>query len=257
MKKYAVLMYNFNNYEIMREIPDDAISDNIEYIYITDDTKLTSRNWNIYVDKDLEGLSPFEKCYRTRFNLFKYTDADVVMYIDGSIQILKDLMLYFNQFEQSGCDISIVVHPARTNMLDEYIVWSESRGYDIEQGCKCLEFMIRRGYDVRNYKGLYQGGFRVVKNNTMQKCLDQECYTILSRLGNATIERNDQTIYSFLLNTKYSMMKILPYSDSCIFSTYLNIQAHNAPFTFNLQPQREFIEYGYVRNSLMKLKQIV
>ncbi|MBR6834195.1 MAG: hypothetical protein IKM81_12555 [Fibrobacter sp.] len=256
MKKCAVLMYNFNDYEIMREIPDDAVNDNIEYIYVTDNPSLKSRNWKIWVDRDLDGLPPFEKCYRTRFNLAKYTNADYIMYIDGSIQILKDPMIHFTQLEQSGCDMSIVVHPERTNMLDEYITWTAIRNYDIKQGFKCLAFMHQNHYDVRNYKGLYQGGFRVIKNTSIQMQLDRDCYDILSRLGDKTIERNDQTIYSFLLNTKYSSLKLLPYSDSCIFSSYLNIQNHNMPFKFNPQPKREFIKNGYVRNSLVKLNQI-
>ena len=34
--KYAVITYNFNNYEIMRDIPDCALDPDIEYLYIID-----------------------------------------------------------------------------------------------------------------------------------------------------------------------------------------------------------------------------
>ena len=37
-KLYSILMYNFNNYEIMRE--PEEIDPDCEYIYITDDENL-------------------------------------------------------------------------------------------------------------------------------------------------------------------------------------------------------------------------
>lgn len=254
--KYAIITYNFNNYEIMREIPDYALDSNIEYLYITDDIHIKSKNWKIIVDHDLDGLSPFDKCYKVRFNLFKYTKADYVMYIDGSIQILQNPKIYFEEFIKSNKDIAICVHPERATLLEEYFEWINHRKYNKNRAFKCLSYMAEQKYDIKNYKGLYQGGFRVIKNNKIQKELDQDCYNILKELGDENIERLDQTIYSFLLNTKYKKLKLLAYDDSCIFSKYLNIQGHHQKFKFNLQPKRRYIKKGYVRNKIRKLKTI-
>lgn len=255
--KYAIIMYNFNNYEIMRDVPNYALDNEIEYIYITDNSNLKAKNWKIIIDHDLDNLSPFDKCYSVRFNLFKYTSAEYIMYIDGSIQILQNPKIYFEQFIKSNCDISVCVHPSRTNIFDEYVEWVRIRNYDKQQAFKCLSYMSETGYDAKNYKGLYQGGFRVFKNTKIQKQLDIDCYNILKQLGNNNkIERLDQTIYSFLLNTKYKNLKLFPYDDSCIFSKYLNIQGHNQPFIFNKQPNRPYIKNGFVRNEFIKLNTI-
>ena len=252
--KYAVITYNFNNYEIMRDIPDCALDPDIEYLYITDDTSLKSKNWKIIIDHDLDDLSPFDKCYSVRFNLFKYTDAEYVMYIDGSIQILQNPKIYFTRFLESKCDLSICVHPGRATLFKEYFEWVKSRNYDAIKAYSALFYMQELGYDIRNYKGLYQGGFRIIKNTDTQKQLDKDCYDILKELGGETIERLDQTIYSFLLNTKYKNLKLLPYNDSCIFSNYLNVQGHNQKFSFKKHPKnRPYIKQGYVRNELVNL----
>lgn len=251
-------MYNFNNYEIMRDVPDCALDPDIEYLYITDNMNLKSKNWKIIIDHDLDKLSQFDKCYSVRFNLFKYTNAEYVMYIDGSIQILKNPRIYFERFLESKCDVSVCVHPGRTTLYEEYYEWTKTRNYDKIKAFTALSYIQETGYDIKNYKGLYQGGFRIIKNTDIQQKLDNDCYNILKELDNdGNIERIDQTIYSFLLNTKYSTLKLLPYNDSCIFSKYLNIQDHNQKYKFHIHSKnRPYIKQGYVRNSLVNLLSI-
>ena len=98
MKKYSVLMYNFNNYEIMREPKE--VDPECEYIYVTDNPKYQNETkvWKVIVDKDLEWLSAFDKCYSVRFNLFKYATTPVCIYLDGSVQIYKKLTKLYNDF---------------------------------------------------------------------------------------------------------------------------------------------------------------
>jgi hypothetical protein len=252
--KYAVIMYNFNNYEIMREIPDFAVNKDIEYIYVTDNDKLTSKNWKIVIDHDLEGLSPFDKCYSVRFNLFKYTNAEIVLYADGSIQILNDIMPYFKKFEESKKDLGVMVHPERNTVFDEYKKWIEIRNYPKYTAMKCLAEMELNDYDVKNYKGLYQGGLRFIRNKNKNIQLDTECFNLLKKLGeNGKIERLDQTVYSYLLNTKFSDIDCFVFSDSFIYSKLMNIQGHNCPFRYYAQPNRPFIHKGYFRNNLINL----
>ena len=75
MKLYTVLMYNFNDYEVMRE--PEEIDPECEYIYVTDNRSLKSTTWKIVVADSLDGLSAFDKCYRVRFNLFKYASTPI------------------------------------------------------------------------------------------------------------------------------------------------------------------------------------
>ena len=249
--KYAVIMYNFNNYEIMRDLPDCALNKDIEYIYITDDVNFKSKNWKIIIDKDLEGLSPFDKCYRVRFNLFKYTDAEIVLYVDGSLQILSDPIRYFKKFEESGKDVGLMVHPWRTNMFDEYKEWVRIRNYPQSSAFKCLSYMQAHGYDVKNYKGLYQLTLRLVKKTDKNEKLDNRTFEVLSELNEGgKIERIDQTIYSYLLNTEFQNMSIYAFNDNCIHNNVMVCNPHGkiAP-GFNNNRNK----IGYVRNELVEV----
>ena len=249
--KYAVIMYNFNKYEIMRDIPDCALDPDIEYLYITDDQNLKAKNWKIILDHDLDGLSPFDKCYRVRFNLFKYTNAEMALYVDGSLQIQKDPKSYFEKFAASGKDVGIMVHPWRTNMYEEYREWVLTRNYPKNSAFKCLSYMVEHGYDIKNYKGLYQLTMRICKNTKENQKLDNRCFEILRELQeDGRIERIDQTIYSYLLNTEFSDMTIYAFNDNCIHNEIIVWNPHGKVSPgFNDNKNRT----GFVRDKLTEI----
>lgn len=250
--KYSVIMYNFNDYEIMRPLPNNIDNDTIDYLYVTDNSKMSGNGWRIIVDNDLNGLSPFDKCYSVRFNLFKYTDSDICLYLDGSMQIHKSLAPLFDWFNKSNADLGLMVHPDRTTMWDEYCTWFSIRNYPKSQGFKCLHYMQSRGYDIHSYKGLYQGGMRFVRNTERNKSLDRDVFNTLKQLGDTnTIERLDQTIHSFYVNSKYSDISIFPFSQHLIQSDYIGICPHHSAI---VAAKRTYISStGYVRNKLVKL----
>lgn len=43
--RYSILTYNFNGYEILREIENPQ--DDVEYIYVTDNQEFKSDTWNV------------------------------------------------------------------------------------------------------------------------------------------------------------------------------------------------------------------
>ena len=165
MKKYSILMYNFNNYEIMRE--PEELDEDCEYIYVTDNPNLKSDKWKIVIDNELNGLSPFDKCYRVRFNLFKYATTPVCIYVDGSIQIHKSLRKLYDDFINSGADLGLCIHPERDNVYDEYNVWMKCRNYPKYQFQKTMTMFKAAEYDPK-YKGLYQGTMRICKNTDLK-----------------------------------------------------------------------------------------
>ena len=81
--KHTVLCYIINKYEIVHEVLEK--DPEAEYLLVTDDPDLKSETWHVIYDKDLEGLSTFDKCYAIRFNLFKYAASDICIYIDANI----------------------------------------------------------------------------------------------------------------------------------------------------------------------------
>lgn len=226
---YTVLSYNINNYEIVHPIKEK--SDRARYIMVTDDPDLKdpSGSWEIIYDDTLTG-STFDRCYQIRFNPFKYTDDHIVLRIDGSVGIDKNLDPLIDRFIKEDADLSIMLHPTRQTQLEEYSAWVQSRGYDVQQANRVLTFLqIAEGYNVKDYKGMAQMCYEIQTRNRLNEDLNRMTYTFLKYLGDKAtgIERVDQTIFSFVLQKYFSTAKIM-YIDQRMY----NGEASNAPFTW-------------------------
>ena len=252
MKKYTVLMYNFNNYEIMRE--PEEVDPECEYLYITDNPEYQKQTkvWKVIVENCYDGLSPFDKCYRVRFNLFKYATTPVCIYVDGSIQIHKSLRKLYDDFINSGADLGLNVHPNRDKLVDEYPWWIKNRNYSNFNFKKHLLMFKCADYDL-NYKGFYQGTMRICKNTELNQKIDDIVYKTLVKLGsNGIIERLDQTIYSFILNCFFAdEVKIFPFSQQIFQSKYMtwNIHKTKIPISWNKGNDND----SYVFDKFVKL----
>lgn len=243
-------MYNFNNYEVMRE--PEEIDPDCEYIYVTDNSALTSNVWHIVHDNSLDKLSTFEQCYSVRFNLFKYATSPVCIYVDGSIQIHKSLRPLYNAFIASNADVGLNIHPNRSTMDEEYQAWVKCRNYSLYQSAKCYTMFSAANYNPK-YNGLYQGTVRICRNTELNKKIDTFVFNTLKKLGtNGIIERLDQTIYSFILNRFFTHIKVFPFSQQVFQSAYMTWMQHN---TYNAIPYNNgpYMYHGYVFNKLHPL----
>lgn len=250
MKRYSILMYNFNGYELFRE--PHEIDNDCEYVYVTD-SDIDSSHWKIVNDHELNGLSVFDKCYAVRFNLFKYITTDVCIYIDASMQLNTSLRPIYDQFTYQNADLGLIIHD-KNNVYDEYQIWLRERNYSYSQYLKCMAMFQAANYDPK-YKGLYAGGFRIIRKSLQTIALDQMVLNILKQLGNNNvIERLDQTIYSFVLNKWFShKFNILPIHTNIYKSKYLTWMCHGSsrPHPCNLN-----IKYdGFLFNELTNLVQ--
>lgn len=218
--KYTVLTFNIGGYEVLHEIPQDAINPEIEYIYVTDDHSITSSTWNVVYDDSLTG-DTFDKCFQIRYNPFRYAHTGVCMKIDGSMAVRRDLMPLFKFFDDGGYDCAMMIHPTRNLMYDEYEAWVKFRGYPVEQANRSLIFMAQNGYDVKGYKGLFQFNFMIQRNNEAVNRLNAETYKVLKMNApeGSTIDRLDQTIGTFVINTHYLKLNILPIGQYLCFSS--------------------------------------
>lgn len=253
MKKYSVLMYNFNDYEIMRE-PKEVDPD-CEYIYVTDNPKYQNETkvWKVIVDKDLDKLpSAFDKVFTVRYNPFKYCTTDTVIEMDGSIQIYKKLDQLYNDFTASGCELGVIVHPLRFSITKEYEIWKMCRKYPEEQKQKCLKAMTAMGYDF-NYKGLYEMTVRIVKKTDRNKMIDEATFELLKKLGGNKIDRLDQPVYSFLLNHLYNDTSVFPMSEQIIHSDYMKWCLHRKKNVNPMLANTDIRNEGFLFNKLVKL----
>ena len=225
--RYTVLTYIFDNYERVHEIAHKE--DDVEYLLITDNPRLHSNTWTVCIDPTLDYLSTFDKCYRVRFHPFHYATTDTVVRIDGSIGIRGSLTPLVDAVIKGDYDRCLMIHPNRNNIEQEYDVWCRHRDYPLKQAAKCLLMMQHLGYDF-NYRGLYQGGFEIVRKREVNMKLNDLTFDLLRYLGtDDKIERLDQTVFSFVANSLFSdRLKVLPVSEHIITDgNLMQWYAHN------------------------------
>lgn len=207
--KYSVLSYNISGYEIIHPIREK--SENAEYIMVTDDRSLTSDDWNIvYVDNPYPE-DPFRLVFEIRYNPFKYVHTDIVMKIDGSMEITGDIDRIVDRFIEGGYDCAVMAHPTRMNMYDEYMAWIRYRGYPKRQAERALTFMNVEGYDVKKNTGLYQYNWMIQRNNKLNDSWNTMTMGILKYLApeGKLVDRLDQTIGSYVLNKYFEYASVM------------------------------------------------
>lgn len=237
-KRYTVLTYIINAYEEVHEI--DVCDPEAEYILVTDDKELHSNTWRVVYDADLEGLSVFDKCYAIRFNCFKYVTTDICVRLDGSIRVMAPLSPLIDIFEQGGYDVGLMPHPLRCNFKEEYDVWVKQRGYPRKQARYCIDTLRDLGYDF-SYKGMFQGCMSIQRRGSLTDSIDSQTLALMKQLGKAgQIERLDQIPLSFIVNTRFSHLRVLPISERILMSYALQWYAHNSDQPcFNVLPDAD------------------
>ena len=225
-KRYTVLTYIIGDYEIVHEIGEK--DPDAEYLLVTDNPELKSETWDVIVDETLQGLSTFDKCYLIRFDCFRYCHTDICLRIDASVQIYRSTKWLVDEFENGMYHMALMPHPLRSDIRDEYAVWVNTRNYPVEQAERCLKAMADRGYDF-GYRGMFQLGFAIMRRNEVTQRLNREVYDWLRELGSeGEIERLDQTVFSCVVNMKYSDLKVMPLSEQIFHSEMMMLCYHGS-----------------------------
>lgn len=235
MKKYTVITFNIGGYEVLREI--EHKSPDAEYIYVTDDRSITSRTWDVrYIDNPYPEDN-FYTCFHIRYNPFDYASTDVVLKIDGSLQILDNIDDIIDYFNKGAYDICLEVHPERYTIAQEYDVWCKKRGYSREQADKVLSYMAIQGYDTSSYRGLYQYCFMIQRRNPVNMELNAATLALAQEFApeGKKIDRLDQTIGSYVINTRFSdRLKVMVVDERILHSRFFRWYRHGtwqeAPF---------------------------
>lgn len=224
-KRYTVLTHIFGNYEPVREVEEK--DPEAEYILVTDNKDIASNTWNVVYD-DIEGVNAFDKVCNIRVNAFKYCNTNICIRLDASMKIKRSLKTLIDKFEEGNYDISFIPHPSRYNFKDEYDSWVKIRNYSSEHANECLNYFKNSGYDL-NYKGLYQTGLTITRRNSICESIKQETFSLAKSLGeNGCVERIDQIVFSYIMNTKFSQLKVLPLSEQILNSWYIQFYRHGS-----------------------------
>ena len=213
--KYTVMTYIFGDYEFPHEVMEK--DPDAEYLLITDDENLKSVTWEVVYDPSLSGRNPIESNYDVRLHPFRYAHTDVVVRIDGSIELKKSLAPLLKAFNDGGYDRCLMIHPARNNFAQELECWVTQRHYPQEVADRTLRMMKAWGYDVDGYHGMFQGCFEIVRNTEKNRDINRLTYQLMKYTGGEeAIDRLDQHIFSFVVNTLHEDLKVLPVSENLI-----------------------------------------
>lgn len=204
--QYAVITYIFGkNKELLRE--PCVIDKNVEYICVTDQTSLKSKTWRIIVDKDLDFITNTrDKMPCVKYNPFKYTNADKICVIDGSVQITKSLLPLFNQLTDKY-DMLAKAHATRDNLQAELPCW-KSRGLSdlaiakFESMSRSLKISLKDIF-------LYESNVIVFKRTDLCADLCRTVLKLMKMLGeNNKLVMTNQCVLSFVLATLHNNVKI-------------------------------------------------
>ena len=212
--KYTVMTYIFGGYEFPHEVMEK--DPDAEYLLITDDPNLKCATWQVVYDPSLKGRNPIEANYDVRLHPFRYAHTDVVVRLDGSIELKKSLAPLLKAFNDGGYERCLMIHPARNNFAQELECWVTQRSYPQEVADRTLRMMEAWGYDL-DYQGMFQGCFEIVRNTEKNRDINRLTYALMKYTGGEeVIDRLDQHIFSFVVNSQHPDLKVLPVSENLI-----------------------------------------
>ena len=226
MKKYSVLTFIFGEYELLRE--PLSVSDDCEYVAVTDNHNLTSDVWTIkYLPESYNAADGFTKSFYVRYHPFDFVSTDLCIIMDGSVLIKKSLDKLANDFNESNAEIGLMVHWAQINARNEYEYWLTQRGYSVAQAAKSIAFMDAIGYSPR-YKGCFETGFKICKRDDANHRINSCVYNCLEHIGQDKlhIERVDQGIFTAVMNTKFTHIPVFPTTHTIIQNQYMQFCKH-------------------------------
>lgn len=234
MTKCAVLTYLIGNYDkthkILKKTPD------VDYILVTDDPLYVDNSgWQVVYDPDLNTMSnPFDKVLYIRYSPFKYTDADIVVKIDASVQVCEDITPILRKFEDDGAECAWHIHPTRDNVYDELQAWCMQRSMPVEDANKVLAVMVQlEGYNPKEHKGLYELSWSIQRRCWSQMSFNSLAYAFNKYVGNGKEDfRCDQVVASMVYNKYFNAVPTQFYDIRILQGPYFNWYPHASDTPF-------------------------
>lgn len=251
--KYCIVSMMFNNYEQIKHPIE--IDDNCNYLFFTDNKDLKSDIWKIiYLPEfDTDNLTGIQKTYIFKYTLYKYIpnieQYDYIVQLDASIQIYKSLRPIVEYMDKYKYDLSIALHPERTNMIDEYNTW-------IEFGLLNSEYLnIFKKY-ITDYDfetpGLCECSMKIYRNCKEVLNFIDDVHNILTFTNN-NLDANDQCYFTYILSKYIDKLRINYHSCNLYnYSEYMKLFEHDTNESRYANPQNYYI-YNKFLNHIIKI----
>ena len=157
MATYSIVQVNINGYDPVHNNGDNLSKENLLFT----DRKQNVSGWRqIIIPSNDE--HPFNDVFKYRWNLLDYSDADYVVWVDGSLAVNAPIKRYIDAMEKTGAEFAVIRHPQRNNVFDEYYEWCRIRNYSKEKAFKWLQYLQEEGIDIK-HSGLFQTNLMIMK----------------------------------------------------------------------------------------------
>lgn len=224
--KYSILTCLFGKYDNLWEVKEKR--DDVEYVCITDDPNLKSDTWSVVLaDKNLLSWPFVNQWTYIRYHPFEFVSSNVCLYVDASIDIVKDFTKeLIEPFIESNYEYGVLMHPWRYNIAEETMKWVSDKNYPPVIAEKIINYLSENNYNVN---GLIQSTILLFKNTKDTNIINNRTWELCHQWSDSTeIDRNNQCDLTYIINSMYyDSPKIMFMSSQVICSDYMHWRQHS------------------------------
>jgi len=197
----AIITFSFNEYDFPKK--PYFVDDDIEYICVTDHPEYCEgTGWKPIVDSRFAHANPIYASYYVRYHAHEYTNADIILIIDGSLRIATSVMPLINPFIESKNDIGICVGGFINNLKKIYY-WNINRKRDGNENYRLAETALRDNCAV-DIRGTTASTFKLMRNNRNAIQFNEYVWALCLQYGIDGIpNRLDEVFVDIALNGLY------------------------------------------------------
>lgn len=235
----AVITFSFNEYDFQPK--PYFIDDGIEYICVTDHPEYCS-GWKVIVDKQLISKNPIYASYYVRYHAHEYTDADIILVIDGSIRIMDSIKPFIDLFIQSNSDIGITIGGFISNQKKIYY-WTKNRKQENTENYKLAELALRDNSAI-DIQGTSISTLKLLRNNVIAKQFNEYVWALCLKYGiDGNPNRLDEIFVDIALNGMYKNLNVFTPCSQIFFSNLFRYCIHGTNIEQSGTPK--FNEYMF------------
>ena len=240
--RISVVTFAFNKYDFPKK--PYFIDDNVEYICVTD-IPVFFPGWTIKVDDRLTNKNPIYASYYVRYHAHEYTDADVILIIDASMQIMHSIMPLVCQFILSGKSIGITVGGYQKNQ-DKIAYWRQARNMDNKDDCR-LAYTALCNTSTIDVLGTTISGIKIIRRNTQALQFNEYIWALCLKYGNdGNPNRLDEVFTDIALNSYYKKMSVFTACSQLLYGNPFRYCKHGTDMP--REGSAKFNEYMFRNN---------
>lgn len=117
-KRFVVYKCVFDDYDVV--LRPKYLSEDCDYVVVTDNEQLSAPGWRKHVVSPEPFSSPKEANLFFRSSFHKQLSSyEASLYLDGNIQIARDIYALFEEFVKKGVALGLQAHPDRVSVKEE------------------------------------------------------------------------------------------------------------------------------------------